>query len=538
MLFSHRDAGRSREIDKIIAGPLGDFRSRMESDVIQLLYRANGATTYDLVALECGPTRSRFLPGEQVTVDEHISAQAPQTIARLKMRSQQRPLEEVLTSALTIPWSHSTGNVWLIMGNLRRSGTVTTRAITPSLLRMAAELRDAYETGVAKNSRQIERLFQQSIERLIEAQGTFDTQNLLQAVASTARWFLNSASAYVALPAAEADKFVFAATDNTRTADFAALRLGTNEGMGGWVRREKKSISTANYYSDKRLVGAPIDATRKEGFKSAVCSPLWRDGCVTGLLYVADRKYRAFGETEVRLLEEFASRAMEALRLDDLRNHHDAQILQGERERLTALLHDEVISRLLNMGIHASLSAAASQDAKSRNSLASIQKEAQDCIDTIRACIKDAEPDKGSPSIRLRNLAMDLARPSAYSKVPRETRFKEAAAAETLINCRTASLLHTLVDEATSNADRHSGATKVRITIATTPRTLTVSVTDNGRGLQPERIPELLDTPGHLGLKRMRKLATDAGGRCQFLCPAFGGFEVLLTLPLNPESLH
>lgn len=537
-MASHLDAGRSREIQKIISGPLKACRTWLEADVIQLLFRSHETGTYNVVALDCGSARSGFLPGEQILVDEHMSPHVPQMIARLPMRSALRPLTEALTSVLAIPWSHPDGHVWLVIGSLRRPGIVTTRVVTPSLMQVVNELRSAYEIGIGTNQQNIDRLFQQSVERLVQAQEAFDSRSLLQTVASTARWFMNSASAYVAFPSADPGKFIFVATDNTRTPEFSTLRLGLNEGLGGWVRREKKSISTANYHLDRRLVDAPILATRKEGFKSAVCTPLWRDGQVGGLLYVAERRYRAFGEVEVQLLERFANRAVESLRLDDLRRHHDDVILRAERERMMALLHDQVISRLLDLGIHASLSATVTRDARSRDTLTLIQKNAQTCIDVIRDCISSAEPDNSPEAIQLGDLAREFQQMSPHSRKRRDVTFEGLASPAGLIPAHVAAVLRIIGREAANNAERHSGGTLIRFVIGRTRRTFTLSVSDNGRGMPPERIAELIDRPGHLGLKRMRRVAMEAGGQCRFICSAFKGFEIAVSLPANTGDLH
>src|SRR5690606_30115711 len=130
-----------------------------------------------------------------------------------------------------------------------------------------------------------------------------------------------------------------------------------------------------------------------------------------------------------------------SLRLDDLRRHHDDVILRAERERMMALLHDQVISRLLDLGIHASLSATVTRDARSRDTLTLIQKNAQTCIDVIRDCISSAEPDNSPEAIRLGDLAREFQQMSPHSRKRRDVTFEGLASPAGLIPAHVAAVL-------------------------------------------------------------------------------------------------
>ena len=90
-----------------------------------------------------------------------------------------------------------------------------------------------------------------------------------------------------------------------------------------------------------------------------------------------------------------------------------------------------------------------------------------------------------------------------------------------------------LLDVALKNAELHSGGTEVRIHFKCANGSLTLSIDDDGRGVPTERLAELLDRPGHLGLRRMRAVAARVGGTCFFSQSNQGGFRVDITLPIR-----
>ncbi|WP_433606020.1 sensor histidine kinase [Dactylosporangium sp. CA-139114] len=85
--------------------------------------------------------------------------------------------------------------------------------------------------------------------------------------------------------------------------------------------------------------------------------------------------------------------------------------------------------------------------------------------------------------------------------------------------------LYRIVQEALTNAIRHSGATRITIRTATHPGTLEVSITDNGGG-----IPDRGFTHGH-GITGMHERAGAAGARLSITAAPGGGTTVRLRLP-------
>ncbi|WP_269853514.1 sensor histidine kinase [Streptomyces sp. RPT161] len=92
-----------------------------------------------------------------------------------------------------------------------------------------------------------------------------------------------------------------------------------------------------------------------------------------------------------------------------------------------------------------------------------------------------------------------------------------------------------VVAEALENAHRHSGASRVEVTVGIVDRLLLrVSVTDDGRGLPPGTTLETLRTKGHFGVVGMVERAAVIGARLRIgTGETGGGTEVRLELPLD-----
>jgi len=103
--------------------------------------------------------------------------------------------------------------------------------------------------------------------------------------------------------------------------------------------------------------------------------------------------------------------------------------------------------------------------------------------------------------------------------------------------------IYRIVQEATSNVIRHSGAKRMTIAFASRSRGLVISVTDNGFGIQRER----RNRSGQgIGLRTMAARAGQIGASLRTLTPPGGGTRIEIMLPLaahekasaTPEELN
>ena len=88
-----------------------------------------------------------------------------------------------------------------------------------------------------------------------------------------------------------------------------------------------------------------------------------------------------------------------------------------------------------------------------------------------------------------------------------------------------------IVQEALTNAVKHSQATQLSVQLSTKPQSLYVQVLDNGKGFDPSK-----NTTG-FGLRGMKERAIALGGTCQIWSSPGAGCRISVILPL-PEPLE
>jgi signal transduction histidine kinase len=89
--------------------------------------------------------------------------------------------------------------------------------------------------------------------------------------------------------------------------------------------------------------------------------------------------------------------------------------------------------------------------------------------------------------------------------------------------------IYRIAGEALRNAFRHSGARQIEVQIHYDDRQLRVTVRDDGKGIDREKLDE--ERPGHFGLRGMRERAAVIGGTLEVWSEVRLGTEVALTVP-------
>lgn len=532
MFASYLDAARSRAITKELLAPLSELRAKLNADVSYVLFQRPGTVCYDVVSADCMSGRHAFLKGETISIQHELNRHLPRSFERLELVSELRHFSNALASALVVPWRHPDGQAWLLVGNFSVLPSLSNVYADTAVLDLLEAVKRSYLAGTLRGSQQLDKLFADSVKRLLEAEQSFDTTALLNAITSIARWMFGTSAAYVALPSSLGDKYRFAATDRIRTDEFRHLSLGLDEGIGGLARRVRGPVRSTDYAQDSRLGRAPFRETMQEGFKSAACTPLWQDGRVNGLLYIAQRTYRVFNDIDLDLLERFANRSAEALTFDQKQQFHIESVKRAERERLANKLHDYVVRHLLDVGIAASMSSASTQEPTLRASFEDIQNKAQMCLDAVRDFIAEASAPQRSRPIALGALAAQLEKVPSTSGMTREIRIGHGCEPGEAIEPELADTLSIIAREALSNADRHSRGKRVRIRLDRLKGAIRLRIDDDGDGMDEARLGELLRRPGHLGLQRMRSLAQLHGGTCRLARSDLGGLSIDTQLPL------
>jgi signal transduction histidine kinase/ligand-binding sensor domain-containing protein len=200
----------------------------------------------------------------------------------------------------------------------------------------------------------------------------------------------------------------------------------------------------------------------------------------------------------------------------------------SERERIAGELHDTLMQSVLGlmMIFHAEVERLAPDDPK-RAALGKVVERANTVVSEGRDRIQDLRSVATAPAELLRALAAmgdDLA---AHEGAPTFRAYTTGSVRPLLTEVTEE--LRLLGSEALFNAFRHAKAQAVVVELEFGRRALTLSVRDDGIGLQGETQARG-SVPGHWGLVGMRERAQRMGGRFEALSGPQGGTQVRVTI--------
>lgn len=263
--------------------------------------------------------------------------------------------------------------------------------------------------------------------------------------------------------------------------------------------------------------GAPPDVRAQIG--SVIIVPLLSEERVEGALAVGRLAGRtSFVQTELDDLADFVHRTGTARELEGAREERRAARLVEERLRIRDDLHDNVIQELFAAGMALQLAATRIDDAELRE-LVLAQVDALDGTTTrIRSLISDM-PSSGldAPALPLtkRLVAIVDSMTPALRCLPTVV---FGGPVESTVQPDVAGDLEAVLREALSNVARHAGASVVQVRVVLDGHTLTLSVTDNGRGLG--------DAARSSGLANMRRRAIRHNGDLRVASTPGGGTQL------------
>ena len=239
------------------------------------------------------------------------------------------------------------------------------------------------------------------------------------------------------------------------------------------------------------------------GATSAVVAPLGYRGRARGALVALDREHQStvFDADDEHLLTSFAASAAIAIAtaqsVEGERLRRSILAAEAERKRWARELHDETLQELsaLKLLLQGGQRADRLDDAKA--AIGQTVEQLQLSIEGLQNLITDLRPaalDQLGVTPALEAL---VARTAASSGLAVEARIDLADSSR--LTGEIESTLYRLVQEALTNAVKHAGAERVWIEIDEADDVVTVSVSDDGGGFDPQR------TEGGFGLVGMRE---------------------------------
>jgi signal transduction histidine kinase len=228
------------------------------------------------------------------------------------------------------------------------------------------------------------------------------------------------------------------------------------------------------------------------------------------------------------LARSLARRLREGQQQREALLHRALDASQAERRLIAADLHDGVVQDMV--GVSYSLAARAEQlnghgDPEASAALRDSAAQTRESVSALRSLLIDIYP----PSLHQAGLAAAL-RDLAATYGFRGLRTTVEAPPALDVEPAAERLLFRCAQEALRNALKHADATAAAITARLEEDRVRLEVTDDGRGFDPAVLARRTDE-GHFGLRLVRDLVEDAGGRLDVSSRPGSGTSVSVEVP-------
>jgi len=348
------------------------------------------------------------------------------------------------------------------------------------------------------------------------------TDDVMTGFVARVRAFAHADLALIGVAQPEHEGLRIVAADGQGADRLIGTVVDIEDTLLGHVYKSGQTALVADVRLDERA-SRELDVALDLG--PAFVAPLGASGQSRGALSVTRvAGAEAFDEQTAELTAELAVQAAVVLELAQRRKDSELLSLYADRDRIGRDLHDLAIQRLFATSM--SLQGAYKITAKPEVARRVVQAVADldETIRVIRSTIFSLNAhgmDQDSSSARAAVIGI-CERATAVLGFAPAVRF--AGPVDTLVGGETGEHLLAVLREALSNTSRHAAASKVEVDVSTDPKTITLTVTDDGAGI-PEGVRRS-------GLANLRERAEQLGGTFTTTSRADGGTVLVWTVPV------
>jgi signal transduction histidine kinase len=298
----------------------------------------------------------------------------------------------------------------------------------------------------------------------------------------------------------------------------------TGHGVLGLLISEPAPLRLTRLSDHPQSFGFPLNHPPMTSFLGA---PIKVRDHVYGNLYLTDkdglREFTGDDEASVTGLAVAAGIAIENAHL-----HRQVQlaVLTDERERIARDLHDTVIQRMFGAGLTLQGIAGMIGPGLAAERLDAVVVDIDDSIRELRSIIFALGLTGEEQDVRARLLSL-LAELRLI--VGFEVRARFDGPVDSLISLEIADHLLAVAREAITNVARHARATRAEIELSASDGWCTLTILDNGLGLQNSEKTRA----GGMGLINLRRRAEKLGGEFHVESPVAGGTVLTWKVPVD-----
>jgi signal transduction histidine kinase len=368
-------------------------------------------------------------------------------------------------------------------------------------------------------------LFESSQRRLVEMSvvnevaktlsSTLDVDEVLHRIMAQVEATFNVGAGFLLFRDPHTDDLIYQIGMGEQANNIRPFRIPKGKGVAGRVAE----------------LGKPLMVERKKypldfNARNVLCVPLILHNQVMGVLEVVNKKEGRFTRHDLELLNSiasFAGIAIENARLhESVLDERDRVIMAEEQARkdLARDLHDGPVQLIagVTMRLDYCLRVLEENPAELRHEMPQALQMSERAVHQMRTAIFELRPliletEGLEPALDtfIKRLQQDLADQPA----PQLTLSIEADNPQghlTRQDAKVEAAIFSIIQEAVSNALKHADASQVGVQLKETNTALYVSVADDGRGFDVDKVTNHYGQRGSLGLVNIRERAELIGG--------------------------
>jgi signal transduction histidine kinase len=325
------------------------------------------------------------------------------------------------------------------------------------------------------------------------------------------------------LPDTETAQLRVAVAEGIEAAGLEDDRYPMSGTLSELVLRTGKSVRLANAEETEGVENRTIYLVDQVQVGPVMVLPLLGLERVRGSLVVTRSPHRRpFTQADEEMATTFATHASVALELAEARRDQQRVLILEDRARIARDLHDHVVQQLFAAGLMIQATASHLTDERDSTALQNVVGAMDDAIRQIRTLIFQLRP---STSGGLRSAILDVVA-EVRPVLACDPRLDFDGPVDSVSSNELAGDVTAVVREALTNVGRHADASAVELTVHATTSQLTVTVSDDGRGMG--------DVQRNSGLDNMRQRAEDRNGSMVFAeIPDLGGTTLVWSVPID-----
>lgn len=345
-------------------------------------------------------------------------------------------------------------------------------------------------------------------------------ETVLERIAEGSREIAQTKYAALGIPDGHGGLRYFKVAGMSREAVSRMAHLPRGEGLLGAVMRDRQAIRIPDMRQDPRSAGFCANHPYMTSFLGV---PIQVGGRLFGILYLCDKiDGTLFDDQDQWLVETMAGYAAVAIAGAELSAQQNRLRVLEERERIGMELHDGVIQSLYALGMHVELLRTGAT--LHNDDLKPIVDGLNEIIEDIRRYIMNLSA-KSEKTRGIRQILYDMVeRLYAPDLVKIEIHAPDQAPPFSPAAFEGICLI---VNEAISNAVRHSQANHITVICEIVQHNLIISVNDDGQGF------DLQNATMGLGLQNMKQRARFYGGDVVIYSERGQGTKLTITIPIG-----